>query len=85
MSEDSRDPRELEDEELGAPIEELRDLAEEPSGGFVSRLHGAIQRRVLTGHLLDLGWSAPLAVLREYVDLIAMSLRGDAGGKGDKR
>lgn len=72
-------------EDLGDPIEELRELSQEPPGGFVRRIHGAIQRRVLAGHLLDLGWSAPLTVLREYVDVLVTSLRGDAGREVDKR
>jgi hypothetical protein len=68
-------------EDLGNPIEELRELAKEPSRGFVGRVHGAIQRRVLAGHLLDLGWSAPLTVLREYIDVLVTGLRGGPGGK----
>ena len=71
-------------EDLGSPIEELRELAEEPSRGFARRVRGAIQRRVLAGHLLDLGWSAPLTVLREYVDVIATGLLGETGRKGDE-
>ena len=81
----TEEPRERPDEELGEPLAELRNLAEEPSGGFVRRIHGAIQRRVLTGHLLDLGWSAPLTILREYVNVIAESLRGQGNREDEER
>lgn len=53
--------------ELGPPIAELAQLAWEPGEQFGRRVTGRIERRLLTGRLLDVAWSAPLLVLLELL------------------
>lgn len=55
------------DDDLGEPIAELRQLSLTVDERFGSRVRGGIERRVLTGHFLDLLWTGPLAVLLEFV------------------
>jgi hypothetical protein len=58
------------DVDTGAPIGVLRDLAEEPSVGFLARIRNAIQRRALVSQVADLSWFTPVLVLLEYLKLI---------------
>ena len=55
------------DDELGQPVDELRDLALPLGASFPDRVRGRIERRLLTAELLDLAWTAPLAVLLELL------------------
>lgn len=55
------------DIDVEEPVPELRDLGWTPDEAFVRRVSGGIERRLLTGHLLDVAWSAPLMVLLELV------------------
>lgn len=53
--------------ELGQPIAELAQLAWQPDDQFGRKVTGSIERRLLTGRLLDVTWSAPLMVLLEFL------------------
>jgi len=55
------------DQELGAPITELRGLLLSVDERFVQRVHNGIDRRLLAGSFLDLAWSGPLLVLLELL------------------
>ena len=78
MSDDTRDrkPRSPEDQTLdddmdtGEPITMLLDLAEDPVPGFVGRIRGALQRRLLASQLADLSWFTPVLVFLEYLKVI---------------
>ena len=55
------------DTEMGQPIAELAQLEWQPGDQFGRRVTGSIERRLLTGRLLDVAWSAPLMVLLELL------------------
>ncbi|MCB9535421.1 MAG: hypothetical protein H6704_04085 [Myxococcales bacterium] len=62
MSRDDEDRRLADEEdELGEPIAELRDLGEPMAPGFRRRLHRRIERRQLAGDVTTLFWEAPVA------------------------
>ncbi len=50
-----------EDDALGEPIAELRDLGVPTEPGFRRRLHRRIERRQLAGDVTTLFWEAPVA------------------------
>jgi hypothetical protein len=58
-----------EETDLGSPVAELRDVSWRLEDGFSDRVRGRIERRVLTGELLDLAWTAPLMLLLELLRL----------------
>lgn len=58
------------DADLGEPISELRNLSLAVDERFGRRVRGGIERRVLTGHFLDLLWTGPLAVLVEFIAIV---------------
>lgn len=61
------DPPPVAEDDLGPPLEQLRDLAVPLSTSFPDRVRRRIERRVLAGALIDLAWTAPLAVLLELL------------------
>lgn len=67
-----RDPADetADDIETGEPIEMLRELGEEPAPGFIARIRGALQRRLLASQLMDLSWFTPVLVVLEYLKVI---------------
>lgn len=67
--------------ELGQPVAELAQLAWEPGEQFGRRVTGRIERRLLTGRLLDVAWSAPLLVLLELLRMPFETLSGN-GNRG---
>lgn len=58
------DPAEI---DLGEPLAELAELAWPPGDEFGRKVQGRIERRLLTGRLLDVAWSGPLLVFVEYL------------------
>lgn len=66
MTDDAARPTEN-DEDLGEPIQELRDLTVSVGDQFDRRVRGAIERRLLAGELLSLAWTAPLTTLVELL------------------
>ena len=57
-------------DESDVPLAELQGLALEPSPGFMRRVYGRLNRRVLAGQLLDfssLGWAETLV---EYLKML---------------
>ncbi len=68
MSEQSTDDRpEPSEAEMGAPVAELEQLGVLPRPDFERRVTGRIERRLLTGRLIDAAWSAPLFALLELL------------------
>jgi hypothetical protein len=55
------------DDDLGEPIDGLKDLSLPLDPQFSRRVRGSIERRLLAGELLSLAWAAPLAVLMELL------------------
>lgn len=53
--------------DLGEPLAELYDLSWQPADDFGRKVNGRIERRLLTGRLLDVAWSAPLMVILELL------------------
>jgi hypothetical protein len=64
------------DEDLGPPVEQLRDLEVPLGTGFTTRVRGRIERRLFASHLIDLAWAAPLAVLLELLRAPFEALEG---------
>lgn len=56
-----------EEDDLGRPIDELRQLSVALGEPFADRVRGRIHRRLLASELIDLAWTAPLAVLLELL------------------
>lgn len=69
MAPDSTDGSDLppDDADLGAPVAELRDVSWPLGERFAGRVRGRIERRVLAGESLELLWTAPLAMLLEFL------------------
>jgi hypothetical protein len=76
MADQSAPPPEPVDDpvDLGEPIAELADLGWSPGARFNDKVTGGIERRLLTGRLLDVAWSAPLMVLLELLRIPFESL-----------
>lgn len=66
---DDRD-RDIPEDEMGDPVEELRMLEEDPAGGFLTRLRSAIQRRDLGAQLAGFGWGGLGAVFMEFLEIV---------------
>lgn len=56
-----------EDTDTGEPIAMLRNFGEEPTAGFLTRIRGSIQRRMLSSQLAEISWFTPVLVLFEFV------------------
>ena len=57
------------------PLDRLMD--EPPQGGFLDRLRARLHRRVLTGQVATLSYTAPLVVFREFLELVFALFRSD--------
>jgi hypothetical protein len=57
-------------EDLGAPIQELKDLEVEASPRLMQRVLGSLRRRQLSAHLLTFSWSVLAAVAVEFLTMI---------------
>lgn len=68
------DPEEYDEEidlnDLGDPIDELRDLGEDPAPGFLGRLRNTLRRRDLSSQLVTLSWNGLGAVLLEFLQAV---------------
>lgn len=56
-----------EDPSLGEPVTELRDVSVALGDQFATRVRGRIERRVLTGEVIELIWTAPLTMVLEFL------------------
>lgn len=65
-----REPPLGEDEDLGAPIDELRSLRVDAPSGFVGRLRRVLQRRALGSQVATLSWTGFGAVALEFLKVI---------------
>ena len=54
-------------EDMGEPVVELRDLSLAVDDRFGRRVRGRIERRVLAGEFLGLAWRAPMMMLLEFL------------------
>jgi len=71
-----------ENEDLGEPIRELRDLSTEVSHGFLGRVLSGLQRRSLVGHLATMAWTASALAFFEFLTMIFSVF--DPGTPGEK-
>jgi len=55
------------DADLGEPIAELRDVSWPVDARFPARVRTRIERRVVAGTFLELLWTAPMAMLIEFL------------------
>lgn len=70
------DEREPSEGEMGEPVAELAQLGWQARPNFDRRVTNGIERRLLTGRLLDVAWSAPLMVLLELLRVPFESFSG---------
>jgi hypothetical protein len=68
------------DATLGEPVAELRALRVEPEVGFVDRIRGSINRRVLTADTLDLSLRSLFQTFFEYLTSMIQAF-SEAGDK----
>ena len=59
--------RRSDDDEMGEPIAELKDLSLDVDAGFSRRVRGRIERRVLAGEFVWIAWLAPAMVFLELL------------------
>lgn len=78
MNGDSEEP------DLGQPIAQLAQVAEEPRQGFVGRIRGSIERRRLGSHMTGLAWHGVALIFIELVVMLATLLGGDAKSSDDQ-
>lgn len=70
-------------DDLGEPIEALRDYTIEPSAGFVSRLRNTLRRRDLGSQVATLSWTGLGTVVLEFFRMIFSIVDPDDGGEGE--
>lgn len=58
------------EEDLGAPVDELRDFEEDASPELKRRVISSLRRRQLGAHVLVFSWSALTAVAREFLEMV---------------
>jgi len=56
-----------EDPDLGPPVAELRDVSLSLGDRFVGRVRGRIERRMLTGEVVELLCVAPVTMFLEFL------------------
>lgn len=64
---DDAEPVGAEDDDLGRPVTQLRDLSLGVEHQFGARVRRRIERRVLAGEFLEMMWTAPLTMLLEFL------------------
>ncbi|MDH3207328.1 MAG: hypothetical protein OEO79_12075 [Gemmatimonadota bacterium] len=74
---------EVEGEDLGDPIDALRDHSEAVELGFVGRVVRSVRRRSLGSHLATLVWSAMGQVLVEFLEIVYSLFESHDGDRGD--
>ena len=71
MEENRHDPTEdLGPEEMGEPIQELRELEVEVSSGFLGRLINSLRRRSLVNQLATMAWTGMGEAIVEFMRML---------------
>lgn len=70
-------------EDLGEPIDALRDLSVEPSDGFLARLRSTLRRRDLSSQVATLSWMGLGTVVLEFFRMIFSMLEPPPDGEGE--
>ena len=71
-------------DDLGEPIEALRDLAVDPSDGFLGRLRNSLRRRDLSSQVATLSWTGLGTVVLEFFRVIFAILEPPPEEEGDQ-
>ena len=71
-------PSDHDNQDLGPPVTELRELLDAPRAGVLARVRGNIHRRLFAGDAVDFVFQAFFATMFEYVDLLMKALTGMA-------
>lgn len=69
-------PPDHDDQEIGPPVAELRELLAAPPSGFMARVRGSIHRRLFAGDTADFIFQAFFATILEYIDIFVKTLAG---------
>jgi len=72
-----------EGEDLGEPIDALRDYDEAVDVGFVGRVMRSVRRRSLGSHLATFVWSAMGQAVLEFLDIVYSLFESRDGDRGD--
>ncbi len=70
-------------EDMGEPIDALRDLSVDPSDGFLGRLRNTLRRRDLSSQVATLSWTGFGAVALEFFRMIFSMLEPPVDGEGE--
>jgi len=70
--------------ELGEPIAELRELAEDPPTGFLGRLLNSLRRRDLGSQLATFSWNGLGTVLLEFFQVVFSIFDTNPRDRGDQ-
>ncbi len=73
------------DEDLGAPIAELAAPTETPEAGFMHRIRGSIERRVLASQIVDFSIWGFFKTFMEYLTLGVSAVSRDDGQRKERR
>ncbi|NNE10076.1 MAG: hypothetical protein HKN20_16055 [Gemmatimonadetes bacterium] len=84
MNDTPNDRNAPDDIDAGEPIQELRDLEEEPRGDLLGRVVRGIERRVFAADAIDFSWFGLGEFLRELWNTLAGSLSGDGSPPNNK-
>jgi hypothetical protein len=57
----------VEEDDMGEPVVELRELSLSSDDRFGRRVHRRIERRILAGEFIVLAWTAPMMMLLELL------------------
>ena len=79
-----RPPPDRDDDDLGSPVAELRELREEPDAGFLAQIRGSIHRRLFASDSVDFAVGVFFATLLDYLDLIVRTIFGDPTTQPDE-
>ena len=71
------------EEDLGEPIEELRDFEEEVPTGFFARILSSLRRRRLGSEFATLGWSGLAEVFLEFLRIIHSLFQASGTEEGE--
>ncbi|MEM7417788.1 MAG: hypothetical protein AAF389_20025 [Gemmatimonadota bacterium] len=83
MADDHVDPPVEEVDDLGEPIEALRNYTVEPSSSFLVRLRNRLRRRDLSSQVATLSWTGLGTVVLEFFRMIFSIVDPDERGEGE--
>ena len=81
---DKSDSIPINDQDMGEPIEALRDLEQDTSPSFLSSVRRKIYRRTTASQFASFSWHLPKMILVEFWNMLVQILNPDAAQKGGR-